>query len=55
MGKTGAIDMVMDPTNENVLYVGFWQRLRRPYRFDSGGPNGGIFKIYRCRHVLDKN
>jgi len=43
-GKTGAIDMVMDPTNENVLYVGFWQRIRRAYRFDSGGPNGGIFK-----------
>ena len=34
----------MDPTNPNVLYAGFWERLRRPYRFDSGGPNGGIFK-----------
>ncbi|HNQ80483.1 MAG: hypothetical protein PHF93_09105 [Acidobacteriota bacterium] len=43
-GKTGAIDLVMDPTNPDVLYVGFWQRLRRPWRFDSGGPNGGIFK-----------
>lgn len=43
-GKTGAIDMVMDPSDEKVLYVSFWQRLRRPYRFDSGGPNGGIFK-----------
>ncbi len=43
-GKTGAIDMVMHPTNPNVLYVTFWQRLRQPYRFDSGGPNGGIFQ-----------
>lgn len=43
-GKTGAIDMVMDPTDPNVLYVSFWQRLRLPWRFDSGGPNGGIFK-----------
>ena len=43
-GKTGVIDMVMDPTDENVLYVSFWQRLRRPYRFDGGGPNGGVFK-----------
>jgi len=43
-GKTGAIDLVMDPSNPNTLYAGFWQRLRRPYRFDSGGPNGGIFK-----------
>ena len=43
-GKTGAIDMALDPSDVNVLYVGFWQRIRRPYRFDSGGPNGGIFK-----------
>jgi photosystem II stability/assembly factor-like uncharacterized protein len=43
-GKTGAVDMVMDPTNADVLYVSFWQRLRQPWRFDSGGPNGGIFK-----------
>ncbi len=43
-GKTGAIDLVMDPVNPEVLYVSFWQRLRQPWRFDSGGPNGGIFK-----------
>ena len=43
-GKTGASDLQMDPSNPNVLYAGFWERLRKPYRFDSGGPNGGIFK-----------
>jgi len=43
-GKTGAVDMVMDPTNADILYVSFWQRMRQPWRFDSGGPNGGIFK-----------
>jgi len=43
-GKTGAIDLVMDPKNPNTLYVAMYQRLRKPYRFDSGGPNGGIFK-----------
>ena len=43
-GKTGAVDLVMDPTNPDVLFVTFWQRLRQPWRFDSGGPNGGIFK-----------
>ncbi len=43
-GKTGAIDLVMHPQNPDVLYAGFWQRLRRPWRFDSGGPNGGIYK-----------
>jgi photosystem II stability/assembly factor-like uncharacterized protein len=43
-GKTGAIDLVMDPANSDTLFVTFWQRLRQPWRFDSGGPNGGIFK-----------
>jgi photosystem II stability/assembly factor-like uncharacterized protein len=42
-GKTGAIDLVMHPENPDILYVSFWQRLRQPWRFDSGGPNCGIF------------
>ena len=43
-GKTGAIDLVMHPEDPDILYVSFWQRLRQPWRFDSGGPNSGIFK-----------
>jgi photosystem II stability/assembly factor-like uncharacterized protein len=43
-GKTGASDLVMDPSNPNVLYVGMWARIRMPHRFLSGGPNGGIYK-----------
>jgi photosystem II stability/assembly factor-like uncharacterized protein len=43
-GRTGATELKMDPKNPNVLYAGFWQRIRLPHRFESGGPNGGIFK-----------
>jgi photosystem II stability/assembly factor-like uncharacterized protein len=43
-GKTGCTDIAMDPKNPDVLYTAFWQRLRQPHRFDSGGPNGGLFK-----------
>ncbi|MBZ5496366.1 MAG: hypothetical protein LAP85_08185 [Acidobacteriia bacterium] len=43
-GKSGATDLAMDPGNPEVLYAAFYQRLRTPWRFDSGGPNGGIFK-----------
>lgn len=43
-GKTGCTEVVMDPGNPDVLYSAFYHRLRRPFRFDSGGPNGGIFK-----------
>ncbi|HEX3880311.1 MAG TPA: hypothetical protein VHW24_25185, partial [Bryobacteraceae bacterium] len=41
--KTGATDLVMDPANPDVLYAAFYERIRRPWRFDRG-PNGGIFK-----------
>jgi photosystem II stability/assembly factor-like uncharacterized protein len=43
-GRAGANDLVMDPSNPNTLYVSFYQRVRRAYRFDSGGPDSGIFK-----------
>lgn len=42
--KTGCTDLVMDPQNPKVLYAAFYQRLRQPWTFHSGGPNGGIFK-----------
>lgn len=42
--ETGAIDLVMDPANSNVLYVAMYQRVRFPWRFNGGGPNSGIFK-----------
>jgi len=43
-GRTGATDLVMDRRDPDVLYVAFYERLRRPWIFDSGGDNGGIFK-----------
>lgn len=43
-GKTGCTHVVLDPAAPEVIYAAFWERLRRPYRFDSGGANGGIFK-----------
>ncbi|MGE0455718.1 MAG: WD40/YVTN/BNR-like repeat-containing protein [Vicinamibacteria bacterium] len=42
--RAGATDLVIDPGNPDTLYVAFYQRLRRAYRFDSGGPDSGIFK-----------
>ncbi len=43
-GRTGASDLKMDPSNPDILYAAFWERLRFPHKFLSGGPNGGIFK-----------
>jgi photosystem II stability/assembly factor-like uncharacterized protein len=43
-GRTGASDITLDPSNPDVLYAGFWERIRYPYRFLSGGPNGGLYR-----------
>ncbi len=42
--KTGAIDLILDPTNPNVIYAGFWEVYRKPWTLESGGPGSGIFK-----------
>jgi photosystem II stability/assembly factor-like uncharacterized protein len=42
--QTGAIDLVMDPSNPEILYTAFWQRIRYPWALKSGGPHSGIFK-----------
>ena len=41
---TGAVDLVMDPTNPDVLYAATYQRLRRAWGFNGGGPGSGIYK-----------
>jgi len=42
--KAGASDLVMDPTNANILYAGFWEVYRKPWTLESGGAGSGIFK-----------
>ena len=41
---TGFIDMVMHPTNPNVLWAASYQRRRVPWGFNGGGPGSGIWK-----------
>ncbi len=42
--KAGACDLIIDPTNPNVLYAGFWEVYRKPWNLESGGLGSGIFK-----------
>jgi photosystem II stability/assembly factor-like uncharacterized protein len=42
--KAGACDLIIDPTNPNVLYAGMWEVYRKPWTLESGGPGSGIFK-----------
>lgn len=41
---TGAVDLAMDPENPDVLYAAAYQRLRRTWGFNGGGPGSGIYK-----------
>ena len=42
--KAGCVDLILDPSNANILYAGFWQVIRTPYSLESGGPGSGLFK-----------
>ncbi len=42
--KTGAIDLILDPSNPRVIYAALWEFYRSPYSLSSGGPGGGLFK-----------
>jgi photosystem II stability/assembly factor-like uncharacterized protein len=42
--RAGAIDLIIDPTNANILYAGFWDVRRTPYSLESGGAGSGLFK-----------
>ena len=42
--KTGAITVVMDPHDPNVLYAAMWQAQRLPWGLVDGGPGSGLYK-----------
>ncbi len=42
--KTGASDLIMDPSNPNILYASMWEHRRTAWGFNSGGPNSALYK-----------
>ena len=42
--KTGAADIVMDPTNPQILYAAMWQLTMGPGGTEAGGPGSGIYR-----------
>ena len=41
---TGVTDMVLDPTNPDILYAATWDRHRTVAAYMGGGPGSGIYK-----------
>jgi photosystem II stability/assembly factor-like uncharacterized protein len=42
--KTGAIELILDPKNPQILYAALWEAYRNSWEMSSGGPGSGIFK-----------
>jgi photosystem II stability/assembly factor-like uncharacterized protein len=42
--ETGATELVMDPTNNKVLYAATYQRRRAQWGMNGGGPGSGVWK-----------
>ncbi len=43
--NTGATDLVMDPQNPRTLYAAMYQRQRKAWGFNGGGPGSGIYPL----------
>ncbi len=41
--KTGAADLIMDPSNPNKLIAAMWEHKRDPWFFKSGGKGSGLY------------
>ena len=41
---TGASEVLLDPTNPDVLYASMWKFRRSPWGFESGGATSGLYK-----------
>ncbi|MBN8681721.1 MAG: hypothetical protein J0L99_03690 [Chitinophagales bacterium] len=42
--SAGAVDLVADPQNPDILYAAIWQRTRKAWNFDGAGAHSGIWK-----------
>jgi photosystem II stability/assembly factor-like uncharacterized protein len=42
--NTGAIDLAMDPRDPKVVFAALYQRQRKGWGFNGGGPGSGIFR-----------
>lgn len=42
--RHGASDIDIDPSNPDIVFAGMWKFDRKPWRYDSGSTQGGLFK-----------
>src|ERR671912_210454 len=42
--RSGAVDIVIDANNPNIIYAALWEAYRIEYQTSSGGPGSGMYK-----------
>ena len=42
--NSGAVDLVIDPQNPDILYAATWDRIRKAWNFQEAGTGSGIYK-----------
>ncbi len=42
--RVGAVDLVLNPANPDILYAAAYEKERLPWHFEEGGPGSGIYK-----------
>ena len=42
--RSGAAELVMDPSNPDRLFAAMWEYRRSPWFFESGGPGSGLYR-----------
>ncbi|MEJ2594937.1 MAG: hypothetical protein P8100_07375, partial [bacterium] len=42
--NTGVIDLVMDPSDPDMIFAATYEKYRYPWHFETGGENSGIYK-----------
>ncbi|NOZ47005.1 MAG: glycosyl hydrolase [Chlorobi bacterium] len=42
--ETGAVDLVFDPNNSNIIYASTWDKDRKAWNFTESGSGSGIYK-----------
>ncbi|MCE2707097.1 MAG: VPS10 domain-containing protein [Bacteroidota bacterium] len=41
---SGAVDLILDPNNPEIIYASTWELKRTPYSLESGGPGSKMFR-----------
>jgi len=42
--KVGVVDVLLNPSNPDIVFLAAYDKQRIPWNFQDGGPDGGIFK-----------